>query len=253
MNTKVVIIEDESHAAEKLARSLENIDNNIEILAKIESVEEAIAWLSTNKADLIFLDIHLGDALSFDIFQKLEIKTPIIFTTAYDQYAIQAFKLNSIDYLLKPIKTSELEAALQKFRENQLNQQSFSYHELIDALKSDESPSYQKRFMIYSGDRIKAIPVEDVAYFFAEGKYCYLIAREDKEYLVDFTLDRLEKVLDPEQFFRINRQFIISLDAIHEMFSYPKSRVKIMLQPKNKKDAIVSIERSSEFKKWLNR
>ena len=199
MKLKAVIIEDEEHAAVKLERSLSEVDPEIEVIAKIDSVEDALSWLSKNKADLIFLDIHLGDTLSFEIFNRIEIRTPIIFTTAYDQYAIQAFKLNSIDYLSKPIRKEELSQALKKFRQNGLEQQQLDMNQLINAIRS-EKVEYQKRFMIYTGDKIKTIPAEEVAYFFAEGKYCYLVSEENQEYLLDFTLDKLENVVDPDNF-----------------------------------------------------
>ena len=248
---EVIIIEDEPHAASKLERQLFAIEPTLKILAKLETVDSAVDWLKNHDADLIFLDIHLGDALSFDIFNKVDVKTPIIFTTAYDQYAIQAFKLNSIDYLLKPVNKKDLETAMDKFKTNQLDQQNVDFSRLVEALKG-EVAAHQKRFMVHTGDKIKSVPVEDVAYFFAEGKYCYLISRDNIEYLVDQTLDKLEQVLDASQFFRINRQFIISLAAIEEMYTYPKGRVKVILNPRNKRDTIVSVERSPDFKKWLN-
>ena len=249
---KVIIIEDEIHAADKLHRQLLKIDKDIELQAKIESVELAVSWLKSNKADLIFLDIHLGDSNSFKIFDQVEIKTPIIFTTAYDQYAIKAFKLNAIDYLLKPISQKELEKAIAKFEDVYQHNYPIDYRKIAEIFQQ-ESPEFQKRFMVYSGDKIKMIEVELVAYFMAEGKYCYLYSKDDQQYLIDFTLDKLEKVLDPDQFFRINRQFMINIKGIRQMYSYPKGRVKIDLYPPNKKEAIVSIERASHFKKWLNK
>lgn len=248
----MIIIEDEIHAAEKLQRQLEGLDNDIQILAKIESVRSAISWLNEHKADLIFLDIHLGDSTSFKIFEEVEIKTPIIFTTAYDQYAIDAFKLNSIDYLLKPVDQKELGKAIEKFENIYLPNAGIDYSRIAELLQN-KSPKYQKRFMVYSGDKIKTIEKDEVAYFLAEGKYCYLHSFGNQQYLIDFTLDKLDKVLNPDEFFRINRQFLINIKSISQMHSYPKGRVKIDLNPSNKKDAIVSIERASQFKKWLNK
>ena len=248
----MIIVEDEIHAAEKLQRQLNRISNNIEVLAKIESVESAVNWLKYNDTDLIFLDIHLGDSNSFKIFEQIEIKTPIIFTTAYDQYAIKAFKLNAIDYLLKPINQKELEKAIIKFEDVYQLKSQIDYSK-IAAIFRQQSPEFQKRFMVNSGDKIKMVEAELVAYFMAEGKFCYLNSNDNHQYLVDFTLDKLEKVLDPDQFFRINRQFIINIKGIKQMHSYPKGRVKIDLSPPNKKEAIVSIERASQFKKWLNK
>lgn len=248
----IIIIEDEPHAARKLERQLLSMGTDISISAKIETVEQAVEWLQINQTDLIFLDIHLGDALSFEIFDRIEIKTPIIFTTAYDQYAIQAFKVNSVDYLLKPVSKEELKISMEKFRDNQLTQQTIDYKQLLEALKTGAS-EYQKRFMIYTGNKIKTIQADEVGYFFAEGKYCYLYGKDGVEYLIDQTLDKLDGLLDPEAFYRINRQFIISLTSIEEMYSYPKGRVKVVLKPQNKKEAIVSVDRSPDFKKWLNK
>ncbi|MFY0650762.1 MAG: response regulator transcription factor [Cyclobacteriaceae bacterium] len=250
--TKVLIIEDEFYAAQKLIRQLNNIDPEIEVLETLDSVDESVKWLKANTADLIFLDIHLGDDESFKIFERIKVKTPIIFTTAYDQYAIKAFKLNSIDYLLKPINKNELKVAIEKYHEQKLQPQAFDYNTLLSSLKSGEQSSYQKRFMVYVGDKVKSIPVEDVAYFFAEGKYAYLVSNAGKEYIVDYTLEKLDKLLNQDKFFRINRQFIIGIEAIDEMIAYTKGRLKIELNPTSKKEAIVSIERASEFKKWLN-
>jgi DNA-binding LytR/AlgR family response regulator len=249
---KVIIIEDVSYAAEKLHRQLMKTGKDVDVLTTLGSVESAVSWLQKNNADLIFLDIHLGDSNSFRIFEHVDIKTPIIFTTAYDQYAIEAFKLNSIDYLLKPINQKDLEKAIRKYKDVFQGNTSIDYSR-IATLIENKAPEYQKRFMVYSGDKIKTIEKDNVAYFLAEGKYCYLYSNDNLQYLIDFTLDKLEKVLAPDEFFRINRQFIINIKSIHQMHSYPKGRVKIDLSPPNKKEAIVSIERASQFKKWLNK
>lgn len=252
MSIKAIIIEDEPPAATKLERTLSKLNEQVEVLAKLGSVIESINWLRQNRVDLIFCDIHLGDALSFEIFKQIEVKTPVIFTTAYDQYAIQAFEVNSIDYLLKPIRQEDLEKAINKFKERTLNTGSIPIDQLLKSLHPLQT-EYQKRFLVYTGEQIKTIPVEEIAYFFAEGKYVYLTSHDDRAYLVDYTLDKLEALIDPDQFFRINRQFIISLECINKMFAYPKGRVKLILNPKAKREVIVSIDRSPEFKKWLNR
>ncbi|MEQ9287422.1 MAG: LytTR family DNA-binding domain-containing protein [Cyclobacteriaceae bacterium] len=249
--TRVLIIEDEFYAAQKLIRQLKNIDPEIEILDTLDSVTESVKWLRQHTADLIFLDIHLGDGQSFKIFEKIQTKTPIIFTTAYDQYAIRAFKLNSIDYLLKPVNKKELQDALTKYHDQKVLE--FDYKSLLATFQNGSSSHYQKRFMVFYGDRAKSIPVEDIAYFFAEGKYAYLVSRGGKEFIVDHTLEKLEGLLSPEVFFRINRQFIISIDSISDMIAYTKGRLKIELDPPGKKEAIVSIEKASDFKKWLNK
>ena len=253
MSIKVVIIEDEDHAAAKLRRALDKSEEPIEVLARLDSVEASVEWLSQHSADLIFCDIHLGDAKSFDIFKKIEVKTPIIFTTAYDQYAIQAFEVNSIDYLLKPIKVEDLSNAIGKFKERQQAPGALPVDALLQALQGNQKKEYQKRFMVQFGEEIRTVEIDEVAYFFSEGKYTYLITHDNKEYLVDYTLDQLMEILDPDSFFKISRQFIVTLKSIRKMYSFPKGRVKVILKPQEKKEAIVSIERSPLFKQWLNR
>ncbi|MEO9965116.1 MAG: LytTR family DNA-binding domain-containing protein [Reichenbachiella sp.] len=250
--TRVVIVEDENLAAQKLIRQLGEVDPAMEIVSVLDTVSGAVDFLNTNEVDLIFLDIHLGDDLSFNIFKETKVKTPIIFTTAYDQYAIQAFKLNSVDYLLKPINKSELKEALDKFQENR-QVSSVDYRLLVESLQSTMEPTSQKRFMVYKGDKVKTINTAEVAYFFAEGKYVYLVNMDGVEYLIDYTLDKLQSKLEPEQFFRINRQFIIQICAIKEMIAYSKGRLKIELDPTPRKETIVSTDRSSDFKNWLNK
>lgn len=250
----MIIVEDEPLAAQKLCRQIKNIDPEIEILTTLDSVSAAVEYLSSHKVDLIFLDIHLGDDVSFSIFDKVRVTTPIIFTTAYDQYAIQAFKVNSVDYLLKPVNKTDLKHALTKFYEQKQSQQiPVDYQSLLKSLQSAPLESYQSRFLVYKGDKVKSIEVASVAYFFAEGKHVYLVDKTGVHYLLDYTLDRLNDCLDPRHFFRINRQFIIHIQAIAEMTAYTKGRIKIDLDPSANKEAIVSIERASAFKSWLNK
>ena len=255
MSLDVLIIEDELHAARKLQRQLKAIDPGLTVVEIIQSVGEAVNWLKEDKVDLIFLDIHLGDALSFEIFDKVQVKTPIIFTTAYDQYAIKAFKLNSVDYLLKPVRKEDLADALQKFKEQRAGSTQIDFDTLTEMIRSgtDTTQEYQKRFLVYKGDKIITVSVEEASHFFAEGKYCYLVTHEGREHLIDYTLDKLESVLDPECYFRVNRQFIISLDSVREMYTYPKGRVKITLDSSKGEEVIVSVERSPAFKRWLNK
>ncbi|MCU4176782.1 LytR/AlgR family response regulator transcription factor [Carboxylicivirga sp. N1Y90] len=248
---KVLIVEDERIAANKLERQLLQLDANISIENKIESVASTVKWLAENQVDLIFLDIHLSDGLSFGIFDDIEVKVPVIFTTAYDQYAIQAFKVNSVDYLLKPINKYDLERSLDKFKNYHANEPVVDYKEIMQAMKSD-SLQYQKRFMVMVGERIMSICIDDVAYFFAEGKYVFIVDKQGERYLIDFTLDKLVEVLDPSVYFRVNRQIIIRIDAIKQMHSWFKRRVKIDLMPDFDKEVIVSNERVKDFKKWLN-
>jgi len=249
---KIVIIEDERIAADYLEKLLLSIDNTFQILKKIESVYESVSWLQNNSVDLIFLDIQLSDGISFSIFEQIDIKTPIIFTTAYDQYALKAFKTNSLDYLLKPIDKQELEQSIKKFKELRHSKQNeINIKEIVQQLK--KPLEYQSRFLIYIGQKIKTIKTTDIAYFYVSEKGVFICTRDDKHYTIDYTMEKLEEMLDPLYFFRINRQFIIHIDAIENMFPYSKSRIKIELRPSSNIEAIVSFSNAHNFKKWLNR
>lgn len=251
----VVIIEDEPIAARDLEQTLKRAEKEANIVAILDSVSTAVDWFKDNSADLILSDIQLGDGLSFDIFKNLELKIPIILTTAYDQYAIRAFKENSIDYLLKPIDEEELKQAINKYREFIGNNKEFDIDSLLKALNPDQHREYQERFIITLGDKIVSVPEKEVAYFFSEDRYTYLVDRTGKQHIINSNLGDLETSLNPKNFYRINRKFIISFSAIKNMVAYSKSRVKIDLVPSPPKamDVIVSVERSGAFKKWLNR
>lgn len=250
---KVLIIEDEKLAVDRLTRLLRTIDPEIEIVGNIPTVTGSVKWLTSHTCDLIFLDIHLADGLSFGIFEQVQVDIPIIFTTAYDQYAIKAFQVNSIDYLLKPFNPKELEKSLQKYKTifGHKTTAHIDFSSLVAMIQSGES--HQKRFVVHAGQKIKSIPAEDIAYFYADEKMVFLCTFDARNYIVDYTIDKLESGLNPEAFFRINRRFIINIKAIKEMYSYPKSRVKIELNPACNYETIVSIERSAKFKQWLNR
>lgn len=252
MKVNVAIIEDEKFAAEKLERQLVNLDPDFQVVARIESVKQAVTWLEEHTPELVFMDIHLADGLCFRIFDEVDIKTPVIFTTAYDQYAIQAFKVNSVDYLLKPINKYDLAQSLDKFKEFHQQGETIDYSSLIEALHNPKKQDYQKRFMVVHGDRIKTVSIENVAYFFAEGKYAFLVTDDGERYLIDFTLENLIKKLDPVDFFRVNRQIIVKLGSIKEMHSWFKRRIKLDLEPEFEKETIVAVERVKEFKDWLN-
>ncbi|MEA3497371.1 MAG: LytTR family DNA-binding domain-containing protein [Bacteroidota bacterium] len=248
----IVIIEDEKIAANNLEKMLHEIDKNINIQCKIDSIEETVKWLSNNTVDLIFLDIHLADGLCFKIFEQIEVKTPIIFTTAYDQYAIKAFKVNSIDYLLKPIEIQELEKSLKKFKE--LNQiqiiNEIDYSLLIKSFAN--KIEYKERFIVRYAQKIKSIRVSDIAYFYINNENVFLCTTNNKNYPLDYSLDKLENIINPKEFFRINRQFIVNISSIENMYSLSKSRIKIELEPKSNIETIVSFNRISDFRKWLN-
>ena len=249
----VLLIEDEEAAVTRMQKMLRQLDPNLQIAGVADSIESSVNWLRENPApDLIFSDIHLADGSSFEIFKEVEVSAPVIFTTAFDQYALDAFKVNSIDYLLKPVKPAELEKSLDKWKKlrTQNSSPAIDYQQLLQALKPAQN-NFQKRLVIRYGPHIKTVEVADVAYFFTQEKITFLCTFEGKKLPVDATLDEMEKELDPSEFFRINRQFIINIKAIGSMVSYSKSRVKIELQPPSEIETIVSTERSSTFKNWL--
>jgi len=249
---KVLIIEDESLAAGKLEKMLLEIDPSITVIGKLVSIKESVRWLMQNSADIIFLDIQLSDGISFSIFEQVAVNTPVIFTTAYDQYAVRAFQLNSISYLLKPIRKSDLAESLNKYRSLKAAF-SIDFESLMAQLQGKE-PGFKKRFMIQMGEKIRKIEVPEIAWFYVLGKSVWLRTFQGNSYPVEFSLDRLEAILDPAVFFRINRGYLVSIDSISNMTAWSRSRIKLELKPKsdNELDTIVSIDRSAAFRKWLN-
>jgi two-component system LytT family response regulator len=248
---RVLIIEDEPATAKRLENMLVSFVPDVTIEDTIDTVEESIKYFRAKPSpDLVFMDIHLADGNSFEIFEHVELSCPIIFTTAYDQYAIKAFKVNSIDYLLKPIKKDELEASLKKFKETTSPSNLVDIKAMMEIFREEKSPEL-KRLVIKVGQKIIVVKIEEVAYFFIEHKIVYAALHNGKKYPVDFTLDQLEEDLNKVHFFRINRSFIISLDAIKSMTAYSKSRIKIELKPPVKEDVVSSTDRSTDFKKWL--
>ncbi len=242
----VVIIEDEKPAARRLQRMLVNEGIHAGLL--LHSVAEALAWFEQHPApDLIFADIQLSDGLSFEIFEQVPVKSAIIFTTAYDQYAIRAFKLNSIDYLLKPVKKGDLLFALDKFY-NTINK-NVDIQQLINKFKS--GGNYKKRFGVQYGAHLQSIPVEEIAYFYSQNKTTWLVTHTGEEFIYDQALEILEKQLHPEDFFRINRQYVLTPKAIKDIVQHTNSRLKILLQPGTQTEAIVARERVKDFKSWL--
>ena len=249
----ILIIEDEEPAVQRLKKIFLEIEPESKILDVLVSVRSAIEWFKTHAApDIILLDINLADGSSFEIFSVINVESPIIFITAFDEFAIQAFKLNSVEYLLKPVKKEELVAAINKYKKLHSNNSSLpDLKMLIDTIQKKQEP-FKKRFLIRYGEHIKAIDTEQVAYFYTEEKINFLKTKDGHTYPVEYNLDKLETMLDPDRFFRINRQFIISIDSIVEMFSFSKSRVKVNLKPAIKMDTVVSTERSPHFKEWLS-
>ncbi|TNE57406.1 MAG: response regulator transcription factor [Bacteroidetes bacterium] len=248
----VLIIEDENAAARRLEKLLKEIAPEMTIIQQLDSIEASVLWLAQNPPpDLIFLDIHLADGSSFDIFDHVQVQCPIIFTTAYDEYALQAFKVNAVDYLLKPIKSGELARALEKYQKV-FKTEKQDYSALLESLRQEGKPKYLERMLIRFGQSLKLVDLNDAAYFYTKDKITFVLTRsEGKRYPIDHPLDKLESLLDSRKFFRINRQFIVNVEAISEMFPYSKSRVKVQLNPPTDLETIVSTERSADFKKWL--
>lgn len=248
----VIIIEDEKPSARRLQRMLTTL--NLEAETMLHSVEESINWFKNNQhPDLIFLDIQLSDGLSFEIFEAIEIKSAIIFTTAYDEYTLQAFKLNSIDYLLKPIDGDELSKAVKKFQERLPQKQAITldFNDIKKLLVNPIDREYKKRFSVKVGQHLKLINIDDIECFYSENKGTYLHTIEGRNYLLDTTLELLESELEPKTFFRINRKFFVNINAIKDMVSYTNSRLQIKLNSYNNDAIIVARERVKDFKKWL--
>ena len=245
---KAILIEDEATAVRRLKKLLLEIDPQLEIIGTADSIEASVQLLRARPDyDLVFMDIHLADGSSFEIFNQVNIIKPLVFITAYDEYAVNAFKVNALDYILKPVKKAELEKAYQKVTQTHLSN-SIDYQKLAEAVKQS---NYKKRFLVRLGQQMKVVELQDAAYFFTREKITFLITHQGKRYPLEFSLDKLEAMLDARSFFRINRQFIVSLSAIQEMLAYSKSRVKLQLQPPCDLETIVSTERSPHFKKWL--
>lgn len=238
----VIIIEDEPLAVRELESVLREVAPELRVVAVLESVQEGIAWLQQQQADLVFSDIHLGDGKSFEIFEQVAVKSPVIFITAYDEYALEAFKSQGIDYILKPFDKADIRKAVDKVKEWVGNRENRS------------AETYQQRFLVQAGNRMKSVPVEEIAYFMADGKYVLLFTEGGNSYIIDQTMGEVERRLDPALFFRLNRKFIVRFEAIREMVRYSGSRIRVVLSPlpPENVEVIVSAERIREFKEWLN-
>jgi DNA-binding LytR/AlgR family response regulator len=252
MKIKVLIVEDEKIFANNLEKILNQIDPDLEVVSKIGTVQGAVQWLSENTCNIIFLDIQLSDGISFEIFNQIKINTPIIFITSYDQYAIDAFKLNSIDYLLKPININELKNSISKFKNIGTLYSESNLHQMVDMMLN-QNREYKKRFMVHVADKIKSISTTEIAYFFVLDRNTFLCTGSGAKYDLEFSLDKIEGIVDPSMFFRINRQYIINFEAIDNMYTYSKSRIKVELHPKPEGEIMVSLSKTSDFRKWLSR
>uniref|UniRef100_UPI0040480766 LytR/AlgR family response regulator transcription factor n=1 Tax=Roseivirga sp. TaxID=1964215 RepID=UPI0040480766 len=256
---KVFIIEDEIPAAEKMQRFLKRYDESIEILGQAMSVRQSVNWLNENhEVDLLFMDIQLTDGLSFDIFKDVKVEIPVIFTTAYNEYAIEAFKANGIDYLLKPITFEALSESIDKFKnlKSRLSETSQApIAPIIDlqaALQLLSKREYKNRFMVKIGEHIRSVTTDNISLFYAEGRNAYIVTNEGKRLIIDYKLETLEEMLDPKKFFRVNRTFVLEINAIKDVLVYSNSRLKVMLNLNFDKEIIVNRERVNDFKIWFD-
>ena len=255
---KILIVEDEELAVKKLQKTLLSIDRMVEVVGVTDSIKSTVDFLKQNSApDLILMDIELADGQSFEVFNMVPVKNPVIFITSYDEYALKAFKVNSVDYLLKPVQKDELEAALKKYKELNVadnNKSSSDINNLIKELQSKLQPKeYRKRFLVKQAQKLVSIEVEDIAYFYSDGRLNFFKTRDNRKFVVDYTMDELSDMLDPEKYFRISRSFYVSVDSIDQIHDYFGNRLLLNLTPALDKEALVSREKVMDFKKWMGK
>lgn len=252
----ILIVEDEELAVKKLQKTLFSVDPQAHVVGITDSIRETVAWLQDNKSpDLILMDIELADGQSFEVFNQVEVKAPVIFTTSYDEYALKAFKVNSVDYLLKPVQTDELQMALTKYKKltgevmNDVN-----IELLVKQLRQHLQPKeYRKRFLVKHGQKLVSVDVDDIAYFFSDGRLNFFKTNDNKKYVVDYTMDELEDMLDENKYFRISRSFCVGINAIEKIDDYFGNRLILQLTPGVDKEALVSREKVTDFKKWMGK
>jgi two-component system, LytTR family, response regulator LytT len=259
----VLIVEDEPLAVKKLQRLLNEVAPDLNIAGTAGSIRTAVEWLENNPApDLIFLDIELSDGQSFEIFQRVTVKSPVIFTTSYDEFALKAFKVNSVDYLLKPIQREDLAAAIEKYRNIKLEYAKSAYpvtssiESLLQSLSGNAggiNREYRTRFLVKHLQKLVSVDVSDIAYFWSEGRVNFFKVRGGQKYIVDYTLDEIEEMIPANDWFRVNRQFIVSVPSVAEIHLYFNNRLKLNLTPKEPEEVLVSRERVSDFKVWLGK
>ncbi|MTI23307.1 response regulator transcription factor [Fulvivirga sp. RKSG066] len=251
---QILIIEDERLAANRLEKLILSCESDAQVLAKIDSVEKSVEWLKKNpEPNLIFMDIQLADGLSFEIFEHTSITSPIIFTTAYDEYALKAFKVNSIDYLLKPIDKEELERALNKFHDLlPKNTQPYPLDQMATVMQM-LSTTYKNRFLVKTGEHIKSIAVDEILFFFSRDKATYCHTVDNRNYLLDYSLEQIDGLVDPKVYFRVNRKYLVRIESIKDIISYSNSRLKLKFKNEHTEEPVVSRDRVSDFKAWLDR
>ncbi len=249
---RVLIIEDETPAANRLTKMLKSIGDEMEVVKHLDSVESGVRYLKASEnIDLIFMDIQLGDGLSFDIFQQIEVKAPVIFTTAFDQYTLKAFKVNSIDYLLKPVDENELMKAVDKYRQLYNNNGNDFSERILKLMQSMNNSTYKERLLIKKGQQLSYLRTAQMAYSYADGKLCFAVDFDGNKHLLELNLTQLEEQLQPVKFYRINRQLLVNIDAVSKVHTWLGGRLKLELCVSTKSDTIVSRERVNGFKEWL--
>ena len=248
---KVIILEDETRAANHLERLIQKVAPEMKVVAKLETIRDAVPFLNTHlDIDLIFSDVQLADGLSFEIFGQVQINCPIIFTTAYDHYAIEAFKTNGIDYLLKPVEEERLQKAIEKAKQFS---PLLALEKLLSITNAGATKTYKSRFMVKVGDKIKSIPMEEILAFYSLEKATYIHTTSHRDYCIDYSVDQLESLLDPGFCFRINRKYIVSIEACNNILAWTNSRLRLKIEGVPDDDIIVARERVQEFKEWLDR
>jgi two-component system response regulator LytT len=255
---KILIVEDEELAVKKLQKTLLSIDRMVEVVGVTDSIKSTVDFLKQNAPpDLILMDIELADGQSFEVFNMVTVKNPVIFITSYDEYALKAFKVNSVDYLLKPVQKDELEAALNKYKELNVTEHtnnSPDINNLIKELQNKLQPKeYRKRFLVKQAQKLVSIEVDDIAYFYSDGRLNFFKTRDNRKFVVDYTMDELSDMLDPEKYFRISRSFYVSVESVDQIHDYFGNRLLLNLTPALDKEALVSREKVMDFKKWMGK
>ncbi len=259
---KILIIEDEELAVKKLKKTLAAVDEDAVVAGTADSIKSSVEWLQENpKPDLILMDIELADGQSFEIFNLVDVKSPVVFTTSYDEYALKAFKVNSIDYLLKPVQQDELAAALNKYKKlkdiyagKEAAPDGFNLDSLVKELQQKLQPKeYRKRFLVKQGQKLVSVDIEEIAYFFSDGRLNFFKTNDNRKFVVDYTMDDLEDMLDPESYFRISRSFYVSIASVDKIDDYFGNRLILGLKPLVDKEALVSREKVTDFKKWMGK
>lgn len=260
---KILIVEDEDLAVKKLQKTLAAVDTTASVIGVTDSIKATVDWLQANEQpDLILMDIELADGQSFEVFNLTEVKSPVIFTTSYDEYALKAFKVNSVDYLLKPVQKEELQAALQKYRNLHATAKAadgngkadINLESLVRELQQKLQPKeFRKRFLVKHAQKLVSVEIDEIAYFYSDGRLNFFKTTDNKKYVVDYTMDELEDMLDPEKYFRISRSFYVSVNSIDKIDDYFGNRLILQLKPAVDKEALVSREKVTDFKKWMGK